>query len=333
MECVCCTVSRQGKLKDDFLDTTLYEMRSTGLYILTVLIWGSTWLAIEYQLGVVAPEVSLVYRFSIAALLMWAYCLMKNLPMQFCLKNHLFFMTLACCNFGFNYLVLYWAQDLLTSAMTSIAFSTLLIMNIINTRIFFGKSIAPRIFIGATLGLVGIVGLFWQDVKTLDFASEAIIGLGLSLGGTFVASLGNMTSVRNSRNNIGIMQGNAWGMLYGSLFLLTFTLLSGAEFSLDTRLPYIASLLYLSIFGTVIAFACYFVLLKDIGPEKASYSVVLFPVVAVALSMMFEGFVWQTSTVIGFVLVLTGNIVVLTPIHKIKILMGFGKPLGQGANL
>jgi drug/metabolite transporter (DMT)-like permease len=308
----------------------LNKMRSTVLYVLTVLIWGSTWLAIEYQLGVVAPEVSLVYRFSIAALLMWAYCLIKQLPMQFSIKNHFFFMTLACCNFGFNYLILYWAQNYLSSAMTSIAFSTLLIMNIINTRIFFGRPIAPRMFIGAILGLAGIVGLFWQDVKTLDFASEAIIGLGLSLAGTFVASLGNMTSVRNSRNNIGIMQGNAWGMLYGSVFLFIFTLISGSEFSLDTRLPYIASLLYLSIFGTVIAFACYFVLLKDIGPEKASYSVVLFPVVAVTLSMMFEGFVWQTSTVIGFVLVLTGNIVVLTPVHRLRRLFASDKPLKQG---
>jgi drug/metabolite transporter (DMT)-like permease len=308
----------------------LGKMRSTVLYVITVLIWGSTWLAIEYQLGVVAPEVSLVYRFSIAALLMWGYCLIKTLPMGFSLKNHLFFMTLACCNFGFNYLILYWAQNYLTSAMTSIAFSTLLIMNIINTRIFFGKPIAPRIFIGAILGLAGIVGLFWQDVKTLDFASEAIIGLGLSLAGTFVASLGNMTSVRNSKNNIGIMQGNAWGMLYGSLFLFAFTLFNGSEFTLDTRLPYVASLLYLSIFGTVIAFACYFVLLKDIGPEKASYSVVLFPVVAVTLSMIFEGFVWQVSTVIGFVLVLTGNVIVLTPIDKIRALIGDGKPVEQG---
>jgi drug/metabolite transporter (DMT)-like permease len=279
----------------------------------------------------VAPEVSLVYRFSIAALLMWGYCLIKKFPMGFSLKNHFFFMALACCNFGFNYLILYWAQNYLTSAMTSIAFSTLLVMNIINTRIFFGNPIAPRIFIGAILGLAGIVALFWQDVKSLDFASEAIIGLGLSLAGTFVASLGNMTSVRNTKNNIGIMQGNAWGMLYGSLILLIFTLFNGSEFNLDTRLPYIASLLYLSLFGTVIAFACYFVLLKDIGPEKASYSVVLFPVVAVTLSMIFEGFVWQTSTIIGFVLVLMGNVVVLTPIDRIRKFVGVAKVIEQSS--
>lgn len=307
-------------------------MRTSFLYIVTVLIWGSTWLAIEYQLGVVAPEISLVYRFSIAALLMWAYCLFKKQPLSFGRRHHLYFMLLACCNFGFNYLILYWAQNYLTSAMTSIAFSTLLVMNIINTRIFFGKPIAPRIFIGATLGLAGIIALFWQDIKTLDFASEALIGLGLSLAGTFLASLGNMTSVRNSNHHIGVMQGNAWGMLYGAVMLFGFALISGAEFNFDFRLPYVSSLLYLSIFGTVIAFASYFMLLKDIGPEKASYAVVLFPMVAVLLSMMFESFVWQTSTIIGFVLVLTGNVVVLTPIDKLTSLIGFEKSAEQGVS-
>jgi drug/metabolite transporter (DMT)-like permease len=296
-------------------------MNSSVLYILTVFIWGSTWLAIEYQLGVVAPEVSLVYRFSIAAVLMWALCLLKGLPLKYGAKDHVFFAVLACCNFGMNYLILYWAQHYLTSAMTSIAFSTLLIMNIINTRIFFGQRIAPRMFLGAGLGLAGIVVLFWPDIRALDFSSEAMTGLGLSLAGTLVASFGNMSSVRNSKHNIGVMQGNAWGMLYGAIFLLAIVLVNGASFTFDYTLAYIASLLYLSVFGTVIAFACYFVLLKDIGPEKASYSVVMFPVVAVALSMIFEGFVWQTSTIMGFVLVLVGNVVVLTPVHKIRALI------------
>lgn len=293
-------------------------MKSTALYILTVLIWGSTWLAIEFQLGVVAVEISLLYRFSLAAILMWGYCLYTSLPMGFSIKNHGFFILLAGCNFALNYLVLYWAQHYLNSAMSSIAFSTLLIMNIINSRIFFGKPITVRILCGATLGLAGITALFWQDIKTLDLASEAIIGLSLALGGTFLASLGNMTSVRNSMNNIGILQGNAWGMLYASLLLLSVAILNGSAFTFDTRLPYVTSLIYLSLFGTVIAFACYFALLKDIGPEKASYTVVLFPLVAVALSMLFEGFVWHAHTALGFVLVITGNVVVLTPMHRIR---------------
>jgi drug/metabolite transporter (DMT)-like permease len=300
-------------------------MRSVILYIVTVLIWGSTWLAIESQLGVVAPEVSLVYRFGIAAALMWIYCWWKQLEMKYSRQDHFFFIALASCNFGFNYLILYWAQAYLTSAMTSIAFSTLLIMNIINTRLWFGRPISKRIYIGAALGLLGIVALFWLDIKSLDWSSDAMFGLGLALSGTVVASFGNMSSLRNSRRQIGIMQGNAWGMFYGAVLLMLVVLFTGAEFNFDYTVPYIASLLYLSVFGTVVAFACYFVLLKEIGPEKASYSTVMFPVVAVALSMAFEGFVWQENTVLGFVLVLVGNVIVLTPTKKIK---GFLRQFG-----
>lgn len=293
-------------------------MKSRVLYVLTVLIWGSTWLAIEFQLGVVAPEVSLVYRFSIAAVLMWLYCILKNLPLRYSLEQHMFFVFLAVLNFGANYLLLYWAQAYLNSALSSIAFSTLLIMNIINNRVFFGQAIAPRMLLGALLGLAGIIALFWQDLSRFDLSSKMLIGLTLSIGGTLVASLGNMTSVRNSKYGIGVLPANAWGMLYSSVLLTAYVLFSGGHFTIDYTAPYILSLLYLSLFGTVLAFAFYFELLKEVGAAKASYTVVLFPVVAVILSMIFEGFIWQQSTVLGFSLVLLGNILVLTPLQKLK---------------
>jgi drug/metabolite transporter (DMT)-like permease len=297
-------------------------LKSVILYIVTVLIWGSTWLAIEFQLGDVPAQVSLVYRFAIAAFVMWCYCMFKGMNMRFSMTDHGFFMVLALCNFGLNYLILYWAQNYLTSAMSSIAFSTLLLMNIVNTRLFFGRRIANRIYIGALLGVVGLVALFWPDIKDLDFSSDAMLGLGLALGGTFLASLGNMASVRNSSNHVGVMQGNAWGMLYGTLALVGVVLLSDAQFTFSTEPSYVISLLYLSLFGTVIAFACYFLLLRDIGPEKASYSIVLFPIVAVILSTIFEGFLWHANTVFGFVLVLAGNAIVLTPVAKIRNWLG-----------
>jgi len=81
------------------------------------------------------------------------------------------------------------------------------------------------------------------------------------------------------------------------------------------------SLLYLSVFGTVVAFATYYILLSEMGPERASYVIVLFPVVAVALSSFFEGFVWTNNIVLGFVLVLTGNAILLTPINKLRALV------------
>lgn len=300
-------------------------MKNSVLYVVTVLIWGSTWLAIEFQLGVVAAEVSLTYRFALAALIMWVYCWVKKIPMGFSLKNHGFIVLLALGNFSINYLVLYWAQYHLTSAMTSIAFSTLLLMNIVNTRLFFGKAIAWRTYGGAVLGVLGIVALFWNEIKGMNLNSTGLMGLGLALAGTLIASLGNMVSVRNSNNEMNIFATNAWGMLYGTLVLAGFSGLNGAEWIFPLTGGYVLSLLYLSVFGSVIGFACYFMLLKNMGAEKASYLIVLFPVVAVILSGLFEGFEWSVNTFIGFVLVLLGNAMVLTKAEQLqKVISWFG---------
>lgn len=127
-----------------------------------------------------------------------------------------------------------------------------------------------------------------------------------------------MVSVRNSQQQIGVMQGNAWGMLYSAIGLLCYVFMADASLSFSAPASYWYSLVYLAVFGTVIAFACYFALLKNIGPERASYVIVLFPLVAVILSTLFEGFIWQANTFIGFSLVLVGNAIVLTPTKRIK---------------
>ena len=127
-----------------------------------------------------------------------------------------------------------------------------------------------------------------------------------------------LISVRNSNRQIGVLQGNAWGMLYSAVGLAVYVLINGITISFSAPTSYWLSLLYLSVFGTVIAFGCYFALLKNIGPEKASYAIVLFPLVAVALSSFFEGFEWHANTFAGFSLVLLGNAIVLTPTKRIN---------------
>ena len=293
-------------------------MKNIVLYIVTVLIWGSTWFAIEFQLGEVAVEVSLFYRFGLAALIMWGYCLWKKIPLSFSLKNHGYIVLLGMGNFSANYAILYYAQNYLNSAMTSIAFSTLLLMNIVNTRIFFGKPIALRIYLGALLGLAGIVTLFWDDLQAVNLSNGTLWGLTLALIGALVASFGNMVSVRNSNSELNIMAVNAWGMTYGTILLMVYAVFNGSEFNFSFEPSYIISLLYLALFGSVIAFASYFSLLKNLGAEKASYLIILFPIVAVVLSGLFEGFVFTQNIFIGFILVLIGNAVVLTPQDKIK---------------
>ena len=293
-------------------------MKNIALYIITVLVWGSSWFAIEYQIDKVDVLVAVFYRFIIAAIIMWAYCLLAHVPMTFKARDHFFILILALFNFSLNYLVIYYSQLYLTSAMTSIAFSTMLLMNILNTRLFFGKTISAQVWIGALCGIAGLVALFWRDLHNEQSSDQILLGLSLAILAAFIASLGNMASIRNSQHGVNVFAANAWGMIYGSVLVLIAGFVTGSEFKLVLDAPFLTSLLYLSIFGTVIAFASYYVLLNNIGPEKGSYVIVLFPVVSVILSTLFEGFVWSQSTVVGFVLVLIGNAIILTPLERLR---------------
>jgi drug/metabolite transporter (DMT)-like permease len=296
-------------------------MKNTLLYIVTVLIWGTTWFAIEFQLGEVAIEVSLIYRFALAAALILIFSKLKGLPLSFSWRQHFSMAFLGLFNFCINYAALYEAQNYLSSAMTSIGFSLLLLLNIVNTRIFFGKKIPLKTYIGAFIGISGIVVLFWPEVLKYQQGGGSLVGLFYVLAGTLCASLGNMISVSNSNKDYPVLQSSGWGMLYGTLFLVAYALFNQVEFSFSTKPEYLISLVYLSVFGTVIAFYSYFLLLKNIGPEKASYSIVLFPVVAVIISSIFEGFIWTNFTIAGFLLVAGGNLLVLIPKQKLLFLM------------
>ncbi|WP_057832785.1 DMT family transporter [Colwellia sp. TT2012] len=286
-------------------------MSNSVLYIITVIIWGSTWIAINYQLGEVAAEVSIVYRFGFAALVMFAYCRVKKLPLSFSAKQHVQLFAFGLTLFGCNYYLLYNAQTYINSALTSIAFSTLMIVNILNARLWFKTRIPSQVYLGGALGLVGIITLFWPQISHVQFADNTLLGLGLCFIGVIFASTGNMISIKNQHNNMPVLPATAWGMLYGCLFMLVVALIQGQEFNFSYTLPYISSLLYLSIFGSVIAFGCYLTLLARIGAHKASYTTIMFPAVAVVISSVVEGFTWDSYTFIGLGLMLAGNLVVL----------------------
>lgn len=298
-------------------------MSNSFLYLTTVLIWGSTWIAINYQLGDVAPEASVSYRFLLAAMILFVFAKIKRLPMRFSLKQHGLFAAFGICLFGMNYLLLYNAQQHINSALACIAFSTLMLMNIVNAKVFFKTHITKQVYFGGAFGLFGIVTLFWPQLTDIELGAATILGLGLCLLGTFSASMGNMLSIKNQRNNVPIVQANAWGMLYGAIFTSLAVIIQGKQFTFSFEPAYLTSLVYLSLFGSVIAFGCYLTLMTRIGSHKTSYANIIFPAIAVLISTVVEGFAWSEYTVIGLVFVLLGNIVVLTKTATLQRLFSF----------
>ena len=286
-------------------------MNNLALYVTAVLVWGSTWLVINYQLGVVAPGVSVVYRYAIAASLLFAWAALRGLRLRFGWHAHLRFFLLGLLLFSFNYIAAYSAQQYITSALNAVAFSTMMWMNVINARLFFGTRIEPRLWLGAALGMVGIVALFWPQISVISLSDTVLLGACLSLGGALLASLGNMVSKRAQEEGLPIIQSNAWGMLYGTLITALVVLRQGSPFVFEWTFSYVSSLLYLAVFGSVVAFGAYLKLVGRIGPHKAGYAVVMFPVIAVVLSTLFEGLALESHIVAGVGLVLAGNLVIL----------------------
>lgn len=287
-------------------------LQNALLYSLTALIWGSTWLAITFQLGSVDPEMSVVYRFALASGILLAYCLLRRLPMRFSLREHGFMALQGLTLFSVNYVLVYVAELHLASGYVAIVFSIIIVFNVLLGALFLKDPIRPRVLFGGAIGILGLILVFLPTLEGLSLSGGAGLGLALALGGTIVASFGNIVSARNQRNSIPVVQANTYGMGYGALITLVIALFRGASVSFDTSPEYVLSLLYLALFGTVIAFGSYLTILGRIGPDRAGYIAVIFPIVALILSTLFEGLTWEVISILGVGLVVLGNVVAMT---------------------
>ncbi|MER1977602.1 DMT family transporter [Pseudocitrobacter faecalis] len=291
------------------------------LYILVVGIWGTTWIAIFLQQGPVPATVSIFWRFAIASVTMLTILLLTHRLRRLALRDHLVCVLQGCCVFGFNFWCFYTAASWINTGLESVIFSMAVLFNAINSFLFFRQTPPGRFYLAALLGLVGIITLFWDDLQISGLSSTMLPGILLSALGTYGFSLGNMLSIRHQRRGLETLTTNSWAMLYGTLIIGALALLRGDNFTPQWTISYLGALFYLAIFGSVIAFGAYFTLVGRIGANNAAYSTLLFPLVALTLSTIYEGYQWHANAIIGLVLILVGNLVMFA-----RVPAGFIKP-------
>jgi len=285
---------------------------TAALYIGTIFSWSTTWLAIQLQQGCVACEVSVCYRFAIASCLLLSYCFLKKKSLKFSLRQHGFIAFFAFFNFSLNYIISYYASHHITSGLNALVFSMLLLFNIMNAAIFFKVPFQWQTCLAALIGITGLGLVFLPELQEFNLSNAIIMGMLLSLSSALFTSFGNMISTRNQKNGLPILQTNAIGMGYGAVFSFFLVLATGHPFIIDPSLKYIASLLYLAIVGSIIAFGCYLQLLTRMGPEKAAYPLVIVPIVALILSAFFEEYHWTPLALVGIALIIIGNIILVS---------------------
>lgn len=218
--------------------------------------------------------------------------------------------------FSVNYMLTYVAEGLISSGMVAVTFTLLLYYNILGTRLLFKTPVRRNVIIGAAIGGLGIGLIFLQEILNFKPGSTSLWGLVVGAVATVFASAGNLIAYVHRRENIPVMSSNAFGMMYGSIFTFLVGLVLQQSFTADWTLKYTVSLLYLSVFGTVIAFGAYLSLVGRIGAEKASYTSILSPVIALTLSSLFESFRWTPEIAAGIALCLAGNVITLQKTKK-----------------
>ena len=291
-------------------------MNNYILFLITLFCWSPTWYLIKFQLGYVDPLVSVFYRFLIAAIIIFIYLIIKNKNLKFSINHHFWFLFFGTCLYSINYVFFYLSNTYLISAFPAIVFSTVVIMNILGETFYFKKKPSLKTLIGATIGMIGIIIIFNDEIFNFSLSKGTHIGLFLALIGTFCASTGNMVHQRNLNNNFPPIQTIAYAMLYGSLVTLFVTKIRGAELLFENSVSYISSLLYLAIFGSIFAFISYLKLLEKVGPGRAGYVGVVMPVLALIISTIFEKLEWQIDLIIGLPILIIGAILVIN--QKIK---------------
>jgi drug/metabolite transporter (DMT)-like permease len=284
-------------------------MSNLNLYAVTVAIWGSTWLAITFQLGVVPPSVSVVWRFALASLMLLAYAVWKRLPLRFSPRDHFWMALQGLLLFGINYVFTYLSEQYLVSGLVAVTFSLMVFFNIVGMRIFFGRPINPMGFLAAMLGVAGVGLVFWPELSRFSPSGHELRGVFFALAATTVAFLGSMVATQNQR--MPVVPVNGFAMMYGAIFVAVYAALAGNRFTFDWTFAYVASLLYLALFGSVLAFGAYLTLMKRIGADRAGYTAVAVPVIALVLSTLFEDIRWQVPMILGVGLCLAGNVLML----------------------
>ena len=291
-------------------------MSNLFLYLSAVLIWGSTWIAITFQFGKVPPAVSVAYRFALASLLLFGWCLARRLRLRFSGMQQAAMALQGLLLFGLNYVCVYVAETHISSGLVAVVFSLIVFLNIVGARVFFGTPMRLAMLAGAVLGVGGVALIFLPEFGHGAGGGPLWTGVSLALVGTVSASLGNLLSARNQRRGLPVVQLNAYGMLYGALLVGLYAWLCGEPFVFDGSARYLLSIGYLALFGSVLAFGAYLTLVGRIGADRAAYATVVIPVVALVLSGLFEGFRWQAGTVAGIGLCLAGNVLVLRKRRK-----------------
>ena len=286
-------------------------VKTLPLFAGCVAIWGTTWIAITWQLGPVAPELSVSYRFLTAAALIALYCRWRGLSLRLRPSDHVALALLGALMYSIGYMLVYRAEMHVISGLLAVGYSAGPLLTMLGMRAFFRHPMTPRMAAGSLLGIAGIALVYWPELGRGGHPGNVALGTLLAAMAVLISAAGGLVAHRNHQRGLHGWPTMAWSMAYGGTISLAVALALGRPIAFSWTPGYLVSFAYLTVFGSILAFAGYLTLLGRIGAARVSYIGVMVPIVALAVSSLFEGFDWHALTFAGIAVSVAGNVLVL----------------------
>ncbi|HEV8688663.1 MAG TPA: DMT family transporter [Ideonella sp.] len=286
-------------------------MSTTSLYALCVLIWGTTWFAITAQIDAIAPELGVALRFGLAAAALFIFCLWRGITLRFAPRMQALFALQGFAGFSASYVCIYHAERFVVSGVVAVGYAASPLVGLVTARLFLGTPMSRRVAVGGAAGLAGVALIFAQEFGRLGMSSEVILGAVLTAAAVLLSSVSTIAAALYQRAGVSGWAPLAYAMGYGAFGALVAALVAGRPWHIAWSLPFVVSLAYLTLAGSIVAFGAFYGLVHRIGPAKAGYIGVLTPVVALAVSSLLEGFAWTGETVAGVSLAIAGNVIAM----------------------
>lgn len=289
---------------------TLLSPRILIPFALVTLIWGSTWIVITGQLGVVPPSWSVTYRFSVAAIAMFVFAAVRRERLWLEPAAMGFAMLLGVAQFTFNFNFVYRAEQHITSGLVAVLFALLIVPNTLLGRIFLKTPLEGRFLAGAGIAIVGVGMMILHEYRAAALGSgEVLMGTMLTLAGVMSASTANVmqgTGIARAQSMVVMI---AWAMLFGALADGSYAWVTTGPPVIETTPAYIGGVLYLGIIASAVTFPLYFNVIRAVGPGQAAWSSVLIPIIAMGFSTAFEGYRWSGLSIAGGAVALAGLVI------------------------
>ena len=286
--------------------------RTIAAFILVTLIWGSTWLVIKDQISQVPPSWTVTYRFMLAGIGMFMLALARRDSLRLNAAGMRLAAIVGLFQFSGNFQFVYRAEHYLTSGLVAVLFAVLMVPNALLSHIFLKTPISTRFLAGSVVAIGGIALLLTHEYRAAAIGDSVWLGIVLTLGGLLSASAANVMQASDAAHRQPMVPLLAWAMVFGSAVNIAFSWITSGPPVIDPRPAYLAGIAYLAIIGSVVTFPLYFGLIRIMGAGRAAYNGVAVPVVAMALSTVFEGYRWGALAAGGAVLAIAGLLIALS---------------------